>query len=122
MIKLKAQQLDVIAAPLVKLSREQLPVKTSYQLLKIIQKLEQEAKILGQAKDTIMSQFCTLEGEKWVPKEETKQELVLKLQEFDQTEIVIDRNKISVDEIMNAKLSAFELQAIEPFLHELKAV
>lgn len=102
--------------------------KTTYNVAKIARKLNEEFKLLGTLHLELVKKFAEVDekGELVNPpdrppgsyriRDEVKEEWFAACKDFNATEVKIDRDSLSLEDLVGVPLSPMELDALEPLM------
>jgi hypothetical protein len=121
MIKITYNQISdfALVSAMQKISNTSLPAKVAYDIKKLIDKLTQARKHIGESYQAdVLSKFTVKEEGKpdFVP-DEKKAEFEKEQEEFGKRVVEIDRPRIFLDQIQNVQLTVREISAISSLIH-----
>lgn len=127
MIQFKLSQLNSIITTFNHFANQNLPVQLSYQIAKIMIKLEEETQSFEYAKNSLFKKYAERnedgslvlneEGQIVVPKE-SEEEFLREMQDLLDLEVTLECEKISLSQLNETgiSISPLEMAAIEPFI------
>jgi hypothetical protein len=96
------------------IANTKMPVKTSYNINKMLKKVGKEADIFEEERQKIVEVYLE-DGKKEVPKEK-EQEVRESIQELMNQEVELALPRITIDMLEDLEISPIDLQRIEPLL------
>lgn len=125
MIQISFSEIESIFHSLKTLTKEKLPIKTTYKLVKLLKQLEDEYKLFAEQRSRIINEYGKRDSNNniifdketnSIPiKEEYKDKCAEELKELNQITFKIDFSPISIDELGDIQLSIEILYALDRF-------
>lgn len=99
-----------------KLAGQELTIKKLYKISKLLGNLENEIAFYNTQRNKILTQYCDIVGNQYVPRKEDEAKLNAELNELLDTEIECDIKEVVLGDDENIKLSYNDLVALEGFV------
>jgi hypothetical protein len=122
MIKLKLAEVVAAAPALERLAAVRLPVKTAYNVSRMLAKAGSEIRAFNERRDALIKELGEPNPEKPGMIEIAKHENLVKfgeaMRELGEVEVSIDRDPIPLDTFGNAEVASGDLMLLEKFIVE----
>ena len=99
-----------------KLAKQDLSIQTLYRVSKLLNILDNEIAFYNTQRDKILSNYCDVVDNQYVPRKENIEKLNIEINELLSTEIECDVREVSVGIDEDIKLSYNDLMALEGFV------
>lgn len=99
-----------------KLREQELSIKNLYKISKLMGNLEGEIAFYNQQRNKIMSQYCDIEGNQYVPREADVEKLNAEIGDLLNTEIECEIKEVVISTDENIKLSYNDLVKLKGFI------
>ena len=105
-----------------KLAGQDMSIQKLYKISKLLGNLDKEIAFYNEQRSRILSQYCDIEGNQYVPKAEFATKLNAELDELLNTEIECDINEVVIGTNEDVRLSYNDLMALQNFVRIEEAV
>ena len=99
-----------------KLARQDISIKKLYKISKLLGNLEDEIAFYNAQRNKIISQYCDVVGNQYVPRQEDEGKLNAELSELLDTDVECEINEVAIGDNENIKLSYNDLIALRGFV------
>ena len=99
-----------------KLATQDLSIKKLYKISKLLGNLESEIAFYNKQREKILSQYCDIVGNQYVPRKEDADKLNAELGELLDTDIECDIKEVVLGDDENIKMSYNDLVALRGFV------
>ena len=99
-----------------KLAGQDMSIKKIYKISKLLGNLENEVAFYNEQRSKILSKYCDVVGNQYVPRKEDEAQLNAELGELLNTEIECDIKEVVIGSDENIKLSYNDVVALEGFV------
>ena len=113
---MKIKQVVEALPSLQKLAGQDLSIKKLYKVSKLLGNLENEVAFYDKQRSKILSQYCDIEGNQYVPRKEDMEKLNAELGELLDTDIECEIKEVIIDIDEDVKLSYNDLVALKGFV------
>ena len=113
---MKFRQIIDALPTLQKLAGQELSIKKLYKTSKLMGNLEQEIAFYDAQRSKILSQYCDIVGNQYVPREADMEKLNIEIGELLDTEIECEIKEVELDVNEDVKLSYNDLVALRGFV------
>lgn len=117
-MEFKIKELLGIKESLNKLLVAEIPIKTSYKLGKIINKMGEELKFFDTKRMELFKKYGELDGKEYKVKLEDNEIFVKEMNELLEITFELEINKIKLDSLGDIKLSALDMANLDKFIEE----
>lgn len=109
----------VAADPVLKeLSKERLPVKTAYQLMKLLRRVNEEAQLFEVQRVKLCQELGEVQGDQFVVTQANTEKFVTEMTTLVELSVNIDLHPLSLESLGTSTISAADLNALGPFVVE----
>lgn len=99
-----------------KLAAQDLSIKKLYKISKLLGNLDNEIAFYDKQRNKLLSQYCDIVGNQYVPRKEDEAKLNAELNELLDTDIECEVNEVVIGDNENIKLSYNDLIALQGFV------
>ena len=99
-----------------KLAGQDLSIKKLYKVSKLLGNLENEIAFYNEQRTKILSQYCEVVDNQYVPRKEDEEKLNNAMNELLDTDIECDINEVVLSDNENIKMSYNDLMALQGFV------
>ncbi len=99
-----------------KLAAQDLSIKILYKVSKLLGKLNEELAFYDEQRNKILSKYCDIEGNRYVPREADIEKLNAELNELANTDIDYEVKEVVIGDNENIKLSYNDLLMLNGFV------
>ena len=99
-----------------KLAGQDISIKKLYKISKLLGNLEDEIAFYNERRSKILSQYCDVVGNQYVPREEDEEKLNAELNELLGIDIECEVNEVVIGDDEDVKLSYNDLVALKGFV------
>ena len=99
-----------------KLAGQDLSIKKLYKISKLLGNLEKEIAFYDAQRNKILSQYCDVVGNQYVPRKEDKAKMVVEINELLDTDIECEINEVVIGIDENIKLSYNDIISLKGFV------
>ena len=99
-----------------KLAKQDMSIKKIYKISKLLGNLEVEIAFYDEQRGKILSKYCDVVGNQYVPRKEDEEKLNAELGELLNTEIEYDVKEVSIGSNEDIKLSYNDVVALQGFV------
>ena len=100
-----------------KIADKELPMKKLYKISKLLGSLDNEIAFYNAQRDKILSKYCDIVGNQYVPRKEDEGKLNSELNELLNTEIECEITEVFIGDLDNIKLSYNDLVTLHGFVN-----
>ena len=113
---MKIKQVVNALPALQKLAAQDLSIKKLYKLSKLLGNLDNEIAFYNTQRNKILSQYCDVVGNQYVPRKEDEAKLNVEMNELLDTDIECDIKEVVIGVDEDVKLSCNDLMALQGFV------
>ena len=113
---MKVKQVVDALPSLRKLAKQDMSIKKIYKISKLLGNLEVEIAFYDEQRSRILSKYCDIVGNQYVPRKEDEDKLNAELGELLNTEIECDIKEVVIGSDEDIKLSYNDVVALEGFV------
>ena len=113
---MKIKQVIDAMPSLQKLAGQDLSIKKLYKVSKLLGNLDNEVVFYYEQRNKIMSKYCDVVGDQYVPREENMDKLNAELGELLDTDIECEIKEVAIDTDEDVKLSYRDVVALNGFV------
>lgn len=99
-----------------KLATQDLSIKKLYKISKLLSSLDDEMTFYNEQRKRILSQYCDIVGNQYVPRKEDEGKLNAAMSELLDTDIACKVNEVEIGDNEDVKLSYNDLVALQGFV------
>ena len=113
---MKIKQVVEALPSLQKLAGQDLSIKKLYKISKLLGNLENEVAFYNEQRNKILTQYCDIEGNQYVPRKENMTKLNADINELLDTDIECEIREVVIGDNEDIKLSYNDLMALSGFV------
>lgn len=99
-----------------KLAKQDMSIKKAYKISGLFNKLDDEMVFYNSQKEKILSKYCDIVGNQYVPRREDEIKLNAELNELLDTDIDCEVKEVVIDDCEDIKLSYNDIVALQGFV------